>query len=280
MPKGRTAGGKTDDPKPAGAKKGSSKEPNKKSSASGKESQSAKKASTAVSAAGSVKKPRGGGAVEAVKPSAAEAKQASSQAVLPAKPQAAGKAVSASTGSDSIPPQPQPPPETPRPAPPEEASTGSTPTAPELETVPPDEIDGIRLPASRGKATIFGGPKDRSRKPDDKLGLPTGLHFQYERARSLNPKAYYCSMRWEFRQQHMSTEEGKRWWANKKLLVSNPAGGAAVVVKAVDYGPHENTGLVIGISPAAADAIGVEAGQEVDIKFADQKAQLGPVQPL
>jgi hypothetical protein len=278
MPKGKTAGGKTDDPKPAGAKKGSSKEPDKKSSASKKEPQSAKNASSAASGVGAVKKPRGG-AVETAKPPAEEAKQASSPATVAAKPQATGKALSASAGSGSTPEQPQPPPETPRPAPAAEASTDSTPTAPESETVPPDEIGGIQLPASRGKAAIFGGPKDRSRKPDDKLGLPTGLHFQYERARSLNPKAYYCSMRWEYRQQHMSTEEGKRWWANKKLLVSNPSGGAAVVVKAVDYGPHENTGLVIGISPAAAEAIGIEAGQEVDIKFADQKAQLGPVQP-
>jgi hypothetical protein len=277
MPKGKTAGGKTDDPKPAGAKKGSAKEPDKKSSASKKEPQSAKKVSSAASGVGAVKKPRGG-AVETAKPPAEEAKQASSPATVPAKPQAGGKALSASAGSDS-PAQPQALPETPRPAPAEQATTDSTPTAPESETVPPDEIGGIQLPVSRGKAAIFGGPKDRSRKPDDKLGLPTGLHFQYERARSLNPKAYYCSMRWEYRQQHMSTEEGKRWWANKKLLVSNPSGGAAVVVKAVDYGPHENTGLVIGISPAAAEAIGIEAGQEVDIKFADQKAQLGPVQP-
>ena len=149
---------------------------------------------------------------------------------------------------------------------------------PPLETEPPDQLDGIALPASRGNAAVFGGPKDRSLKPDDKLGLPTGAHFQYEKARNLHPKAYYCQMRWEYRQHHMSTEEGKRWWANKKILVSNPSGGGAVVVKAVDYGPHESTGLVIGISPAAAEAIGIEAGHEVQIKFADQKAPLGPVE--
>ena len=149
---------------------------------------------------------------------------------------------------------------------------------PPLETEPPDQLDGIALPASRGNAAVFGGPKDRSLKPDDKLGLPTGAHFQYEKARNLHPKVYYCQMRWEYRQHHMSTEEGKRWWANKKILVSNPSGGGAVVVKAVDYGPHESTGLVIGISPAAAEAIGIEAGHEVQIKFADQKAPLGPVE--
>jgi hypothetical protein len=146
------------------------------------------------------------------------------------------------------------------------------------EAEPPDQLGGISLPASRGTAMMFGGPRDHSRKPDDKLGLPTGLHFQYERARSLNPNAFYCSMRWDYRQQHMSTEEGKRWWANKKILVTNPATGARVVLKAVDHGPHETTGFAIGISPGAAEALGIEAGQEVEVKFADQKAHLGPVE--
>jgi hypothetical protein len=145
------------------------------------------------------------------------------------------------------------------------------------EIAPPDELDGIQLPVSRGTASIFGGPKDHSRKPDDKLGLPTGPHFQYERVRNLNPKAFYCSMRWEYRQGHMSAEEGKRWWANKKILVTNLANGASVVVKAVDHGPHENTGRAIGLSPAAAEALGIEVGGEVEVKFADQKAPLGPV---
>jgi len=140
----------------------------------------------------------------------------------------------------------------------------------------PDELDGVKLPAAGGKVAVFGGPKDRSVKPDDKLGLPTGRHYQYEQFRILNPKSYYCAMRWEYRQKHMSAEEGKRWWANKKILVINPANNKAVVVRAVDYGPHETTGLTIGISPGAAEAIGIEPGQEVTVAFADEKAQLGP----
>ena len=137
--------------------------------------------------------------------------------------------------------------------------------------------DNAQLPALKGKVHIFGGPKDRGFKADDKLALPTGHHFAYELVRSLNPKSFYCSMRWDYHLQHMSPEEGKRWWANKKILVTNPASGVAVVVRAVDYGPHENTGLDIGISPGAADALSVEAGDEVDVAFADQKAPLGPV---
>ena len=137
--------------------------------------------------------------------------------------------------------------------------------------------DNAQLPTLKGKVNIFGGPKDRGIKPDDKLALPTGHHFAYELVRSLNPKSFYCSMRWDYHLQHMSPEEGKRWWANKKIQVTNPANGVAVVVRAVDYGPHENTGLDIGVSPGAAEALGVASGDEVEVAFADQKAPLGPV---
>jgi hypothetical protein len=140
-----------------------------------------------------------------------------------------------------------------------------------------EELEGVRLPAAAGKVGVFGGPRDRSVKPDDKLSLPTGRHYQFEQFRTLNPKSFYCAMRWEYRQQHMSTEEGKRWWANKKIAVTNPANNKTVVVRAVDYGPHESTGLAIAISPGAAEALGVEAGHEVLIAFADDKAQIGPV---
>jgi hypothetical protein len=139
------------------------------------------------------------------------------------------------------------------------------------------ELDGVQLPATRGKVGVFGGPKDHSFKPDDKLALPTGLHFQYQPVRSLNPSSFYCAMRWDYRQKHMSPEEGKRWWANKKLLVTNPTNGRSVVVRAVDYGPHASTGLDIAISPGAAEVLGVEVGDEVEIAFADQKARLGPI---
>lgn len=133
----------------------------------------------------------------------------------------------------------------------------------------------LQLPATQGKIGIFGGPKDRGIKPDDKLALPTGPHSVYERVRSLNPKSFYCSMRWNYHVEHLTPEEVKRSWGNKKLLVTNAKNGNAVVVRAVDYGPHENTGLDIGLSPGAADALGVEVGDEVSIALADPKLPLG-----
>jgi hypothetical protein len=157
--------------------------------------------------------------------------------------------------------------------PPATAATGAGDDTPAAEAAP----DGAQLPAARGKVSVFGGPKDRGFKPDDKLALPTGPHFAYERIRGLNPKSFYCAMRWDYHFEHMSPEEGKRWWANRKLKVTNPKSGASVVVRAVDYGPHENTGFDISVSPGAAEALGVEIGDEVEIVFADQKASLGLV---
>jgi hypothetical protein len=157
----------------------------------------------------------------------------------------------------------------------ESSSAEAKTTIPKSGEAGPSVLDGVSLPASRGKVGTLGGPKDRGIKADDKLALPTGRHFVFERIRSLDPKSFYCAMRWDYHLEHRSPEEGKRWWANKKLLVSNPENGRAVVVRAVDYGPHENTGLDISISPGAANALGVEVGDEVDIAFADQKAPLG-----
>lgn len=151
------------------------------------------------------------------------------------------------------------------------ASTAPTAQAPVVD-------EQLQLPTTHGKVNIFGGPKDRGVKPDDKLALPTGPHGVYERFRSLNPKSFYCSMRWNYHVNHLTPEEVKRSWANKKLLVTNAKNGNAVVVRAVDYGPHENTGLDIGVSPGAAQALGVEVGDEVDIALADPKSPLGPTE--
>lgn len=150
-------------------------------------------------------------------------------------------------------------------------STASSPT-PQVPAVDHEP----QLPATHGKLGIFGGPRDRGIKPEDKLALPTGPHGVYERVRSLNPKGFYCAMRWNYHVEHLTPEEVKRWWANKKLLVTNAKNGSAVVVRAVDYGPHENTGLEISISPGAADALEAEVGDEVDIALADPKSPLGP----
>jgi hypothetical protein len=150
-----------------------------------------------------------------------------------------------------------------------DGAASSTHQAPTVDREP-------QLPVTHGKVGVFGGPKDRGIKPDDKLALPTGPHGVYERIRSLNPKSFYCAMRWNYHVEHLTPEEVKRWWANRKLVVTNPKNGNAVIVRAVDFGPHEKTGLDISVSPGAAEALGVEVGDEVDIASADPKSPLGP----
>lgn len=158
------------------------------------------------------------------------------------------------------------------------ASTEKKPESPQpASTLPDSDSPDGQLPATSGKVGVFGGARDRGIKPDDKLALPTGPHSVYERVRSLNPNTFYCAMRFEYRIGHTSPEEGKRWWANRKLLVTNPKNAKAVVVRAVDYGPHQNTGLDVSISPGAAAALEVEVGDEVEIAFADPRAPLGEV---
>jgi rare lipoprotein A (peptidoglycan hydrolase) len=160
----------------------------------------------------------------------------------------------------------------------EEASAASADAKASDTSASSGALDPALLPARQGKVGVFGGPKDRGIKPDDKLALPTGKHFTFERVRSLNPKSFYCAMRWDYHVLGKSIGEGQRWWANKKLLVTNPANGAAVVVRAVDFGPPESTGLAIAVSPGAADALGVNVGDDVEIAFADPRLPTGAVE--
>lgn len=158
------------------------------------------------------------------------------------------------------------------------AASNAADAAPPAGATAAGALDTALLPAQQGKLGVFGGPKDRGIKPDDKLALPTGRHFTFERVRSLNPKGFYCAMRWDYHALGKSIGEGQRWWANKKLLVTNPTNGISVVVRAVDYGPPESTGLTIAVSPGAAEALGVEVGDVVEIAFADPRLPAGVVE--
>lgn len=158
------------------------------------------------------------------------------------------------------------------------AASNAADAAPPAGAGSASALDPALLPAQRGKLGVFGGPKDRGIKPDDKLALPTGRHFTFERVRSLNPKGFYCAMRWDYHALGKSIGEGQRWWANKKLLVTNPTNGVSIVVRAVDYGPPESTGLSIAVSPGAAEALGAAVGDEVEIAFADPRLPAGVVE--
>src|SRR4030095_11676175 len=85
------------------------------------------------------------------KPAAKFANTKSTSGARRPKAQAAGKDNPASKSTDWKPTQ----------------ATASAPQAPVVDEQP-------TLPATQGKAGVFGGPKDRGMKPDDKLALPTG----------------------------------------------------------------------------------------------------------
>jgi rare lipoprotein A (peptidoglycan hydrolase) len=70
----------------------------------------------------------------------------------------------------------------------------------------------------------------------------------------------------------------KSSWCGKKILVTNPANGKAVVLAIQDYGPAESTGRVVDVSKSALDALGASTDDVVNIAFAsDQNAALGPI---
>lgn len=71
--------------------------------------------------------------------------------------------------------------------------------------------------------------------------------------------------------------EAKNWWHDRKILVTNPQNGKQVVLQAKDWGPAEWTGRVIDVSKTALDALGAVTDDIVNIEFADQDANLGPV---
>jgi murein DD-endopeptidase MepM/ murein hydrolase activator NlpD len=122
------------------------------------------------------------------------------------------------------------------------------------------------LPASTGRISHFGGPGGGAY---GNMGL-TGES-------GVNPRdPWYCAMRWPY------TIDGavagaKDWWVNRRILVVNPKNGKAVILRAADWGPAAYTGRVIDVSPQAEKALGASTNDTVNIAFAPDGANLGPV---
>jgi hypothetical protein len=138
--------------------------------------------------------------------------------------------------------------------------------------------DGRVLPDYGGRCSTFGGAADSSLADSARVALPCGPDGEHTLAVDLDPEDYYCAMRWDYEQAGVATRwDGKRWWANRAVLVVNPGTGASVVVRAVDWGPNLGTGRVIDLSPAAARDLGVRTDDLVVIRFADEEMALGPI---
>jgi len=128
-----------------------------------------------------------------------------------------------------------------------------------------------QLPATSGKISYFCPDCC----PTSAWGEPLGPSCGGDDA----AKYWFVAMRWPYVNAPTEAElyEAKAWWHNKKILVTNPDNGKQVVLAAKDWGPAEWTGRVIDVSKTALDALGVVTDDTVNIEFADQSAELGPV---
>jgi hypothetical protein len=77
-------------------------------------------------------------------------------------------------------------------------------------------------------------------------------------------------MRWSY------SPNGRSFWRDARIAVRNPATGATVVVRPVDWGPHTRTGRVVDLSPQALVDLSVATDDDVLVAFAPPGAPLGP----
>ncbi|MBO6933999.1 MAG: N-acetylmuramoyl-L-alanine amidase [Deltaproteobacteria bacterium] len=143
-----------------------------------------------------------------------------------------------------------------------------------------DQVIHEGLPYVRGKISWFGSPDDRS-IPTSGTGAITG-----ERVRYLNdpvdPSAetlaarpadyYWIAMRWNYE------PRGREFWRNARFVLTNPATGASVVARAVDWGPHTRTRRVVDVSPQVMSDLGLVTDQDVLVAFAAPGTALGPAE--
>jgi hypothetical protein len=131
----------------------------------------------------------------------------------------------------------------------------------------------------RGSASWFGGPSDTGVSASE-TGAITGeilrhlndpLHPSASTIASRPGDFYYVAMRWSY------SPNGRSWWADALILVRNPATGAEVVVRPVDWGPNISTGRIIDLSPQAMDDLGITTDDDVWVAFAAPGSSLGPL---
>ncbi|MGJ3251789.1 MAG: hypothetical protein ACFE0J_11745 [Elainellaceae cyanobacterium] len=118
----------------------------------------------------------------------------------------------------------------------------------------------------QGKVSWFGGANDDGVAPDETAAL-TGEILQ-----NLDSDDYYCAMRWSY------DPNGKDFWKNRPILVVNETNQKAVVVRAIDWGPHPSTERIIDVSPKTLEALSAMTDDVLLCAFADPQNQaLGPI---
>ncbi len=129
----------------------------------------------------------------------------------------------------------------------------------------------------QGKVSWFGGPSDGGVSSTE-TGSVTN-----ERLRELNDPMnaststiaarpedfYFVAMRWNFSATPRST------WRDARILVKNPATGARVVLRPVDWGPNTSTRRIIDVSPQAMEDLGADTDDTLLVAFAAPGTPLG-----
>jgi N-acetylmuramoyl-L-alanine amidase len=131
---------------------------------------------------------------------------------------------------------------------------------------------------ARGRCSTFGGPDDQG------VSASEGLAFIYEGdeeefahlllpeqppntsglARRLDPNVMYVACRWDYD----TTSKDMLRNQSLKAGVRNTRTGRAIAAYPADWGPHEQeTGRAADLSPALAEALGVETDDEVEVGY-------------
>jgi N-acetylmuramoyl-L-alanine amidase len=136
---------------------------------------------------------------------------------------------------------------------------------------PPGEVAGGEV--ITGKCSWFGGPDDDGVSPSEGLAfineiddaphlfLPEQPSGTSGLARRLNPYVHYFAMRFDY------DEIPKDELLHHVALVRNPKTGFALEAFPADWGPHEDTGRVIDVSPGLLLDLGLATDDEVEIIF-------------
>lgn len=123
----------------------------------------------------------------------------------------------------------------------------------------------------------FGGERGHP-GPMELTGEPTRLS---DDRRAQWGGRYYVRARWPYRvaggaaAPDVDVAKARGWWKNRKILLTNPHTGKAVVCRAADWGP--DTGADVEVSQPAWSALGIKPGQMVNMAFAPESASTGPV---
>ena len=112
-----------------------------------------------------------------------------------------------------------------------------------------------------GRCSWFGGPDDSGVSPSEGLAfiysyderpdlfLPQQPPGTTGLARRLNPDVFYLACRWDY------SVTPKELLKRRDLMARVSANGRSILCWPADWGPNENTGRIVDLSPAALEAL-------------------------